>query len=223
VITGVVKANLVVTIVFLANCSAALSQSFDKSKPSGRACIGVVNSLNGDEEALRARATAGPHQKVVAHLDATAKCEALVAMFARSGQVVPGWRPQFVDVTARNEVLLPRAPVSWTWEKDTGPFEASVLFLAPGSKDGGEIRALVNAMQGTRDEAVLRLQGNKLRELIGRAKVDKAAAQRAPKPDSEVAGTMRMVVGFEWRDSARAVNFSADKPGALIFPAADGR
>jgi hypothetical protein len=32
-----------------------------------------------------------------------------------------------------------------------------------------------------------------------------------------------MVVGFEWRDSARAVNFSVEKPGALIFPFADGR
>jgi hypothetical protein len=218
-----VKAILLVTIVFLANCSPALSQALDKSKPSGRACIGVVNSLNGDEEALRARAIAGPHQKMVAHLDATVKCDALVAIFTKSGQVVPGWRPQFVDVAARNEVLLPRAPVSWTWEKDTGPIEAYVLFFAAGSKDSGEIRALVNAMQGTRDEAVLRLQGNKLRELIGRANVDKAAAQRAPKPDSEVAGTMRMVVGFEWRDSARAVNFAADKPGALIFPAADAK
>jgi hypothetical protein len=34
---------------------------------------------------------------------------------------------------------------------------------------------------------------------------------------------MRSVVGFEWRDSARAANFAADKPGALIFPFADAR
>lgn len=55
--------------------------------------------------------------------------------------------------------------------------------------------------------------------MIGRAKIDKLAAERAAKPEAEVVGTFRMVVGFEWRDSTRAVNFSSDKPGALIFPA----
>jgi hypothetical protein len=156
---------------------------------------------------------------VQAHLDATAKCEALVAIFTKSGQPVAGWPPQFVDVAARKEVLLPKSPAVWNWEKATGPLEAYVLFFAPGSKDSAEIRALVGAMQKTSDSAVTKLQTNKLRELIGRAKIDKAAAERAAPSDAEVAGTFRMVVGFEWRDSARAVNFSAAKPGALIFPA----
>jgi hypothetical protein len=54
--------------------------------------------------------------------------------------------------------------------------------------------------------------------LIGRAKIDKAASDRGAKGDTtEVGGVFRMVVGFPWRDSARSVNFSADKTGALIF------
>ena len=154
-----------------------------------------------------------------AHLEATAKCEALVAIFTKSGQPVAGWAPQFVDVSARKEVLLPRSPAVWNWEKPTGPLEAYVLFFAPGSKDGAELRALVGAMQKTSDSAVTKAQTNKLRELIGRAKIDKATAQRATPSEAEVAGTFRMVVGFEWRDSARAANFSVAKPGALIFPA----
>jgi hypothetical protein len=59
--------------------------------------------------------------------------------------------------------------------------------------------------------------------LIGSAKIDETAARRVPKANSEVAGVLRMVVGFDWRDSARATNFSAEKPGALIFPFANAR
>jgi hypothetical protein len=218
---SVVKSVFLVATVLWYGYSGALSQTIDKSKPSGRACLAIVNILNGDEEALRAARTAGRNQKIVAHLDATAKCEVLVGPFLKSGPLVPGWLPQYVDLTPAREALVPKAPVSWSWEKDTGPLEIYVLFLAQGSKEGAEIRGLVNVMQKTRDESILRLQAGKLRELIGRANFDKAAAQRAPKANSEVAGVMRMVVGFEWRDSARAVNFSAEKPAALIFPVAD--
>jgi hypothetical protein len=223
VITATVKSGALVTALLCLSFSIAHSQTVDKNKPYGRACIGVVNSANGDEEALRANSTAGRGRKLVAHLDATTKCEALVAIFTRSGQAVSGWPPQFVSVPARNEVLLPKPPAAWNWEKDAGPLEVDVLFFAPGSKDSAEIRSLVTAMQNMKGEAIAKMQTNKLRELIGGAKFDKAAAQRAPKSDSEVAGVMRMVVGFEWRDSARAVNFSVDKPGALIFPSVDAK
>ena len=213
------KPGLLVAAVLCLNASLAFSQAIDKGKPHGRVCISVLNSANGDEEALRADSEAGPGRKVQAHLEATAKCEALVAIFTKPGQPVAGWAPQFVDLSPRKEVLLPKAPAVWNWEKATGPLEAYVLFFAPGSKDSAELRALVGAMQKTSDSAVTKLQTNKLRELIGRAKIDRATAERAAPRDAEVAGTFRMVVGFEWRDSARAVNFSAARPGALIFPA----
>ena len=212
------KPGLLVAMLCL-NASLAFSQAVDKNKPHGRACISVINSANGDEEALRADSEAGRGRKVQAHLDATGKCEALVTIFTKSGQPIAGWAPQFVDLSARKEVLLPKAPAVWNWEKATGPLEVYVLFFAPDSKDSAELRALVSAMQKMNDSAVTKLQANKLRELIGRAKIDKAAAERAAPADAEVAGTFRMVVGFEWRDSARAANFSAGKPGALIFPA----
>ena len=215
------KAGSLVATVLCLSWSIAFSQPVDKNKPHGRACISVLNSGNGDEEPLRADSEASRGLKVRAHLDATEKCEALVAIFTKSGQPVAGWAPQFVDVPARKEVLLPKAPAAWTWEKATGPIQAYVLFFAPGSKESAELRTLVGAMQTTSDSSVAKLQTNKLRELIGRAKIDKAAAERAPKRDAEVAGTFRMVVGFEWRDSARAANFSADKAGALIFPAVE--
>ena len=203
--------------------SAALSQNFDKSKPSGRACLAIVNVANGDEEVLRPASTAGKNQKIVAHLDATSGSEVLVAPFLKSGELVPGWLPQYVNLNPGREALVPKAPVSWSWEKDSGFLEIFVLFFAPGSQKGGEIRELLQAMGKARGANIIKLQSSKLRELIGSANIDEGVARRVPQASSEVAGAMRMVVGFEWRDSARAVNFSAEKPGALIFPFADAR
>jgi hypothetical protein len=216
------RISLIATVLCL-GCLTALSQSVDKSKPMGRACLGIINTANGDEEALRVASTAGKNQKVVAHLDATIACEALVCPFLKSGPFAPGWLPQYVDLSPGKEALLPAKPVLWSWEKESGPLEVFILFFTPGSKAGGEIRELVNSTQKARGARILGMQATRLRELIGNAHFDREAALHAPKANSEVAGVMRMVVGFEWRDSARAVNFSSEKPGALIFPAPDAR
>jgi hypothetical protein len=213
-----VKAGALLTGLLCLSSSLALAQSVDKNKPHGRACISVFNTANGDEEPLRADSEGRRGLKVRAYLDATTKCEALVAIFTKNGQALTGWAPQFVDVPAKKEIVLPKAPAAWNWEKETGSLQAYVLFFAPGSRDSSEMRALIGAMQSTSDSAVAKMQANKLRELIGRAKIDRVAAERVAKPETEVAGTFRMVVGFAWRDSARAANFSAEKPGALIFP-----
>jgi hypothetical protein len=216
-----VKSILVITAAVCA--STAFSQAIDKTKPSGRACLAIVNIANGDEEALRPTRTAGKNQKIVAHLDATAGCEVLVAPFVKSEGLVTGWMPQYVSLDPGRETVAPKAPAFWNWEKDTGPLEIFVLFFAPGSKKGSEIRELVNAVRKATGASIIKLQGGKLRELIASANFDKEAARRAPKAIAEVAGQMRMVMGFEWRDSARVVNFSAETPGALVFPLADVR
>ena len=201
----------------------AFSQAIDKSKPSGRACLAIVNIANGDEEVLRPASTAGKNQKIVAHLDATSACEVLVAPFVKNGELVTGWMPQYLNLNPGREGLMPKAPASWSWEKDAGSLEIFVLFMASGSRKGAEMRELVQAIGKARDANIIKLQASKLRELIGSGNFDKEAARRAPKAITEVAGQMRMVVGFEWRDSARVVNFSAEKPGALIFPFPDAR
>jgi hypothetical protein len=216
------RISLITAAVCLAS-STAFSEAIDKTKPSGRACLAIVNIANGDEEVLRSASTAGKNQKIVAHLDATSACEVLVAPFLKNGELVTGWMPQYVNLNPGRETVMPKAPVSWSWEKDAGSLEIFVLFMASGSRKGGEMRELVNAMGKARGANIIKLQASKLRELIGSANIDEGAARHVPKANSEVAGTMRMVVGFEWRDSARAVNFSAEKPGALIFPFAEAR
>jgi hypothetical protein len=216
------KIFLIVAVLGL-GYSTALSEAIDQSKPTGRACLGIVNTKNGDEEMLRAASTAGPNQKVVLHLDATAACEVFVGPFVKSGELVPGWQCQYVSLSPGKESVLPMAPGSWSWEKEIGPLEIFVLFFAPGSKEGTEIRDLARSMRMARSATLIKMQTTRLRELVGNANYEKEAARHAPKASSEVAGVMRTVVGFEWRDSARAVNFAAGKPGALIFPFADAR
>src|SRR5436305_14641609 len=83
--------------------SIAFAQSLDKSKPYGWAAIGVVNTANGDEAAFQAIGRPGPNKKVVAHFDATAKCEVLAAAFTKGGQLAYGWLPQFIELSARKE------------------------------------------------------------------------------------------------------------------------
>jgi len=216
------KTGRLFAILLGATLSISFAQTDDKRTATARACISVVNSLNNDEEALRSNATGRHGLKITAHLDATVDCDALAAVFTKAGQALPGCRPQFVTLSARNEITLPKAPTTWSWEKDTGPIEGYVVFFTKGSKESAEVRALVTAMQGAADGNVLKLQTSKLRELIGRANVDRSA-QPPPKTDAEVAGTYRMVVGFDWHGAARTTRFSADKPGALIFPASTGR
>jgi hypothetical protein len=207
------KTGLLLVVLLLASLSIAGGQG---SKGNGRACISVLNTLNNDEDILRSDTTGRRGLKIRAHADATVQCDVLVAVFTKSGEPIPGCRPQFSTLAARTEVTLPKT--GWSWENDTGPIEGYVLFLASGSKEASEIRALVVAMQSPRDDAVLKLQMAKLRELIGKATIDRSP-QRPPKSESEVAGTYRTVVGFDWHGSARTVAFSSDKPGAVVFPA----
>jgi hypothetical protein len=164
--------------------STAFSQTIAKTKPSGRACLAIANVANGDEEVLRPASTAGRNQKLVAHLDATSACEVLVAPFVKYGGLVTGWMPQYLNLDPGREALAPKAPALWNWEKDTGPLEIFVLFFAPGSKKGGEIRELVNAMRKANGANVVKLQGSKLRELIASADFDKEAARHPAQSDN---------------------------------------
>ena len=214
------KRGFMIAVALGAGSHLACAQALDKNKPHARVCLAVMDSTTGEEVALQPTSSPGKGKKIVAHIDATAKCDAVVAAFNRkTGQLINNWLPQFLQVTERNEVLVPKAPVAWNWEKEAGPLELHALIFVPGSKEGAELRTLVAAMQNTGNQKIADLQTNKLRELIGRTKVDKLVSDRGAKTDTpEVAGVFRMAVGFEWRDSARSVNFTSDKPASLVFP-----
>ena len=188
-----------------------------QSTATGRACLSVVTVANGDEDILRPDSRGRHGVKLVAHLDSTMGCDVVAAVFTKNGLPVAGCRPQFVTVPAKTEMTLPKAPGTWNWEQDTGAIQGYVLFLAPGSKETAEIRSLVAAMQGAKDDAVMKMQAGKLRELIGRANMERSP-RPPPKQETEVAGSYRMVVGFDWQAAAVAVKFAINKPGAAVFP-----
>jgi hypothetical protein len=74
-----VKYRLLTLVAVGAGCWLSCAQAVDKNKPYVRVCFAVMNSANGEEVAFRATSTPGKGKKIVAHIDVTAKCEAVVA------------------------------------------------------------------------------------------------------------------------------------------------
>lgn len=205
--------------VSLVATGAFAAGAIDEEKPHGRVCLSMFEPGPPEkEEAFRLSAPAGAGKTVRAYVDSSDKCSVLVAALTKDGKLVNGWRPQLAEVPAEfEEILLPKAPVRWDWTTASGPFDLYVLFLAPDSKEIAEAKKLVDAMQNPKvDERVLAMQTTKLKELIGRLAADKDKANQGPLSEPEVGGVFRGTA-FPWRQFARAVNFSADRPGVLVL------
>ena len=203
----------------VAATSALAANDIDEEKPHGRVCLSVYEPGPPEkEEAFQISAPAGAGKLVRAYIDASDKCSVLLAALTKDGKLVNGWRPQLSEVPAEyEEILLPKAPVKWDWTTASGPFDLYVLFLAPGSKEIEDAKKLVDAMQNPKvDDRVLTLQTGKLKELIGRLATEKDKANQGPVSEPEVGGVFRGAA-FPWRQFARSVNFSADRPGVLVL------
>jgi hypothetical protein len=204
-------------LVAAANTFAA--DAIDEDKPYGRVCLSIYEPGPPEkEEVFQNSAAPGAGKTVRAYLDASEKCSVLVAAITKDGKLANGWRPQLSDVPADNEeILVPKGPVRWDWSAAGGPFDLYVLFLDPGSKEIEEAKKLVDAMQSPKiDDRVLGMQTGKLKELIGRLAGDRNRTNQAPASEPEVGGVFRGAA-FPWRQFARSVNFSADRPGVLVL------
>jgi hypothetical protein len=191
----------------------------DEEKPHARVCFSLFEPGPPEkEEAFTLSAPAGAGKTVRAYVDASEKCSVFVAALTKDGKLANGWRPQLAEMPAEfEEILLPAAPVKWDWAAASAPFDFYVLFLAPNSKETGEIKKLVDAMQNAKvDDRVLAMQTTKLKELIGRLVTDKDKANKGPASEPEVGGVFRGTA-FPWRQFAKSVNFSADRPGVLVL------
>jgi hypothetical protein len=203
----------------IAATSTFAADAIDEEKPYGRVCLSIYDPGPPEkEEAFQNSAAPGPGKTVRAYLDASDKCSVLVAAMTKDGKLVNGWRPQLSEMPPEyEEILLPKAPVKWDWSTASGPFDLYVLFLAPGSKEIEEARKLVEAMQNPKvDDRLLAMQTGKLKELIGRIARDKDKTNQAPASEPEIGGVFRGAA-FPWRQFARSVNFSADRPGVLVL------
>jgi hypothetical protein len=195
------------------------ADAVDEEKPHARVCLSLFEPGPPEkEEAFTLSAPAGAGKTVRAYVDASEKCSVFIAALTKDGKLANGWRPQLAEVPAEfEEILLPMSPTKWDWTTTAAPFDFYVLFLTPDSKETSEIKKLVDAMQNPKvDDRVLAMQTTKLKELIGRLATDKDKANKGPASEPEVGGVFRGTA-FPWRQFAKSVNFSADRPGVLVL------
>lgn len=199
--------------------SAFAADAVDEEKPYGRFCLSLYEIGPPEkEEAFQISAPAGAGKTVRAYIDASDKCTVLVAALTKEGKLVNGWRPVLSEVPGESEeILVPTGQIKWDWSTAAGPFDVYVLFLAPDSKEIGEAKKLVDAMQNSKvDDRILAMQTGKLKELIGKLASDRDRTTQGPVNEPEVGGVFRGAA-FPWRQFARSVNFSPDRPGVLVL------
>jgi hypothetical protein len=202
----------------IAATSGFAAADVDEEKPHGRFCLSLYEPGPPEkEEAFQISAPAGAGKLVRAYVDASDKCNVLVAAITKDGKLANGWRPQLSEVPGEfEEILLPQSPVKWEWTSSSAPFDLYVLFLAPDSKETAEAKKLIDAMLNSKDDRILAMQTGKLKELIGKLASDKDRTNKAPVSEPEVGGVFRGAA-FPWRQFAQKVNFSVDRPGVLVL------
>lgn len=193
----------------------------DSSRPHASVCLAVREDISPKEAAFTPLVEPGSGKFIIAHAVASVPCILLVvALNQRDGQLAYGWRPQFAELDEPwEEVALPRRNPFWRWEIKAEPFDFYALFLSAGSPIAQEIKGLVAVMQDPAEEqTVLKLQTNKLRELISRAVGDSDPSKhQATASVTEVNGVTRGPNEFLWRSFASKVYFDDRKSGLLVF------
>jgi hypothetical protein len=190
-------------------------------KPYGNVCLSVRDETVPKEVVFSPEVKPGPGKSILVHAVASAPCDLLVVAFnERDGQLAYGWRPQFAELDEEwEEIKLPQKGFLWHWETTAEPFEFYVLFLSTGSPVAPEIKRLVAAMQApTEEQSILKLQTNRLHELISRAAGDTDPSKhQAASTVTEVHGITRGANDFLWRGFASKVHFDDRDSGLLVF------
>ncbi|MBV8641389.1 MAG: hypothetical protein JO070_08360 [Verrucomicrobia bacterium] len=193
----------------------------DSSRPYASVCLSVRDETGSKEVAFTPEVEPGTGKSIIAHAVASAPCIlVVVALNKRDGQLAYGWRPQFVELDEEwQEVRLPEKNKAWPWELKGEPFDFYVLIMPAGSSVAQEIRRLVTAMQvPTEEEGLLKLQTNRLRELISRAAGDSDPSKhQATTTVAEVHGITRGGNEFLWQSFASKVYFDDRNSGLLVF------
>jgi len=198
----------------------AVANTVDPRKPYGRVCLSVVTS-SGGETVFDVKGAYAASDRIEAHLDATLECTAVtLALDPVNGHLANDWRPQAVDLSEGQEMVLPQRPIVWNLAS-VRPFDFYVLFLDSGSSEAREIKRLIRAMQSSKTGSqLLDIQTTKLRELVTRQLAGSDLSSHAatiPLPD-QVGGALRGGSDeFPWRRFSVRVNFTEIQPGMLIF------
>lgn len=190
----------------------------DQTKPYGRACVTLAEPTG--EKPFDEASRPGEGKSLAVYLDANTPCIGFAAAFTRKGRrLVEGWQPLLVELPEWEAQRLPPKPQLWGWTKEGEPFDVQVFFLARETQGLDKLRALVKAMGAAdRGAALAKLQERRLGEILAAWQTESAIAARPANAPTRVAGTVR-ATGAElpWREYARSVNFSAERPGVVTF------
>lgn len=198
-------------------CSQA--QSVDQTQPYGRAAVTVVQP--DGETSFDAASRPGERKSLAVYLDANTACVALVAAWSRKdGTLANGWRPELVELGEWEAQRLPSKAKPWSWTEEREPFDLRVFFVAKETEGVDKLRTLLAAMaKNESDDKLAKFQERQLSEIVAPWLADRdAVATRPANAPTRIGGTVRAVDGgFAWRDFARSMNFTAQKPAVILF------
>jgi hypothetical protein len=234
------KAQWLIPLVLLTSTVASRADKLNPDQPHAAVAIAALDSATNTEWDTWGYVGPAPGRQLIVHVELVGgKGTVFAAAFNHaSGKLVPGCLPQSIELGAGESAVLPKPPAQWKWEKDEGITDIAVVILSPEASETGELKKLFTAIGGAKEESLVALQTNKVRELIGRI-TQAAGATATPKGllnalGGDVAGTFRSVLSPPpglppsesnrpptWRQLARTANFSASHPASLSFSDAE--
>jgi hypothetical protein len=195
------------------------AQPIDETKPYGRACVTIVDYKTRAERPLTTDQKPTPGDAIAVHLEANTACEAIIAAFSKNGGALAnGWRPLTVRLEEWGEQTAPPAQEPWTLVETGEPFEVFVAFLPQDAPVGAKALGFASQLrEGKADATAQKLQARQLREELRRWAAGESALAERPENAPTKGGVTLRGVRFPWRDHARTMNFSGEKPGVLIY------
>jgi hypothetical protein len=190
---------------------------FARAESYARVWVTTVDA-ESNEIPLAESSAPGPEERLVAHLDASADCVALILPLVEKGsRLANGWRPQMVALPEWDERKLPAPPAVWNWNKGADPFELWIFFFKRDATGLDELQKLVAAMQNTTlDEKVLVQQTRKICEKLDTRMTGKRPINQGPKASTVLVGGAVRGTEFPWRDYAQKVVLKDAFEGALV-------
>ena len=196
------------SIVSLVPCAYAESYA--------RVCV-TTTDADSTETVLNQTSSPRAGMKLVAHLDASTECTAVIVPLAeKSSRLANDWRPQMVSLPEWDEKTLPDSRAAWEWNKAGDSFELWVFFFKRDAAGLDEIQKLVAAMQGSNDQ-VLAQQTRKLCEKLSPRMSGNAQIVQGPKADATLVGGAMRGGTFPWREYAQKVPLNDALEGELVL------
>lgn len=194
------------------------------SEKIGRSCLVVEEqTLPGENVKTTIFGTSsqpGPGKKLAVYAVCSMDCSVAAAVFdSKNRNLAHGWKPQWVELKAGEEVHLPLGTSTWDWTEGQEPFEVILVFSDAKQKDALErLKPLAQALQNKNGDPHLQdLQARKLREILLQSSgLDESEAFRQGTVPSAWGGTLRGDT-FHWKPMSQKVALAQNGHALQIY------